>query len=266
MKLAAALLAALAATAAGGPSPYRYDRTLPFGVRVLAVGHPGGGVLVREVSYRVDARTREKAFLFTPAGAGPHPAIVFDPGRWQTRAFFYREALADARRGVEAISLDDLSTAYPKFTLADRATLIRRVVTVRRGLDLLASRPGVDTARLGLVGHSDGAEMGGIVAGLDHRLRAVVLMSGGGVWDRNGSAAYDRAVIPLNADNYVGRATAALFFQNALHDQYVPRADALDYQRHASAPKRVRWYDADHMLNARAERDRQAWLARRLGF
>lgn len=267
MKAAAALLAALAATAGGSPSPYRYDRTLPFAVRVLAVGHPGSGVLVQEISYRVDASTREKAFLFTPAGAEPHPAIVFDPGRWQTRAFFYKEALADARRGVEAISLDDLSTAYPAFTLADRATLIRRVVTVRRGLDLLASEPGVDTSRLGLVGHSDGAEMGGIVAGLDHRLRTVVLMSGGGVWDRTGTAAYDRAVATLDADNFVGHvAPAALFFQNALHDQYVPRADALDYQRHGSTPKRVRWYDASHLLNAQAQRDRQAWLARLLGF
>ena len=193
---------------------------------------------------------------------------MFDPGRWQTRAFFYKEALADARRGVEAISLDDLSTAYPRFTLADRATLIRRVVTVRRGLDLLASRArrGHEPARPRRPQRRrrDGR----------HRRRARPPAAGGrprcpggGVWDRTGKTPYDRAVAPLDADNFVGHvAPAALFFQNALHDQYVPRADALDYQRHGSTPKRVRWYDADHMLNARAQRDRQAWLARLLGF
>ena len=38
------------------------------------------------------------------------------------------------------------------------------------------------------------------------------------------------------------------------------------YQQLGSRPKLVRWYDAGHALDAQAERDRQAWLAHRLGF
>ena len=90
-------------------------------------------------------------------------------------------------------------------------------------------------------------------------------MSGGGVWDRSASAAYNRLIAPANADNYIGRAApAALFFQSALSDQYVPRADALHYQALASKPKLVKWYAATHLLNAQARRDRDAWLGRRL--
>lgn len=266
MRLAAAALAALAAATFGGSSPFAYDRSLPLDVRVASTTQRDG-VDVEAISYAVDGRTRENAYLLLPTSPGPHPAIVFDPGRWQTRAFFLAEALADAQRGVAAISLDDRSIGYPTFTLSDRPTLIERVVAVRRAVDLLAAQPGVDTSRLGFVGHSDGAEMGGIVAGLDHRLKAVVLMSGGGVWDRTSDPAYDREVAELDADNYISHAApAALFFQSALHDQYVPRSDALTYQRLASWPKHARWYDADHMLNAQARRDRQAWLGGLLGF
>lgn len=263
MRLAAALVAAVAAAT---PGLFRYDHALSFGVNTLAVAHRSDGITVREISFRVDRSTREKAFLVVPPGRGPHPGIVFYPGRWATRSWFLPEAVADARRGVVSISLDDLSTDYPRFTLADRAALALRVVTGLRALDLLASLRGVDSARIGLVGHSDGAEMAGMIAGFDHRLRAVVLMSGGGIWDRSGSAAYDRAIEPYDADNFVGHATAPLFFQNALSDQYVPRQEAAEFQRTGSAPKRIEWYAATHVLDAQAERDRTAWLARQLGF
>lgn len=249
------ILAAIAALAAA-PS---------FGVHTLAVSHRGR-VTVREISYAVDATTRERAYFLVPPGRGPHPAIVFVPGRRRTRRFFLREALADARAGVESLSLDDLSTGYPTFTARDRPVLERRVRMVRRAIELLASRRGVDPRRLGYVGHSDGAELGGIVAGLTHRIRAYALMCGGGVWDR-ATPAYDRLVAPLDADRFVAHAApAALLFQNALYDQYVPRSDALEFQRLGSRPKLVRWYATRHFLDARAERDRQRWLARELGF
>lgn len=263
MTLAAALVAALVAAA---PSPFHDNRALPLAVRTLAVSHKGA-VTVREISFVVDRTTREKAFLLVPRGAGPHPGIVFYPGRWQTRAWFLKEALADARRGAVAISLDDLSTGYPSFTLADRARLIERVVAGLRAIDLVAAQRGVDPKRLALVGHSDGAEIAGTIAGIDHRLRAVVLMSGGGVWDHGRTAAYNAAIAPLDADNWVRHAApTALLFQNALSDEYVPRSDARTFQAAGSRPKTVRWYAATHVLNARAERDRQAWLRRELGF
>lgn len=243
---------------------YAYDRSLPLSLHVVSTTKRGE-VTVRQVSFAVDRRTRLSAYLLTPSGGGSRPAILFEPGRWQTRDFFLPEALSDARRGAVTLSLDDLSAGYPSFTARDRTVLISRVIGLRRAIDLLTAQPGVDRARLAFVGHSDGAELGGILAGVDRRLSAYVLMSGGGLWDRSSNTAYNRAVSAVDADNYIGYAApAALLFQNGLRDQFVPRADGLRYQRLGSRPKAAAWYAADHMLDARALADRQQWLARRL--
>jgi hypothetical protein len=50
---------------------------------------------------------------------------------------------------------------------------------MRRGADLLLARKDVDHARLGYVGHSYNAEVGGFLSGVDKRFKAFVLMAGG---------------------------------------------------------------------------------------
>lgn len=250
--------------AAGLVRLYAYDRSLPLSIRVLSTTRRGP-VTVREVSFSVDRSTRISCYLFLPAGGSSRAAILFDPGRRQTKNFFFSEALSDATRGAVTLSLDDLSIGYPTFTMSDRGTLINRVIALRRAVDLLTAQPGVDRTRLAFVGHSDGAELGGILAGVDRRFSSYVLMSGGGVWDRSSNAAYNRAVAPTNPDNYISYAApAALFFQNALYDQFIPRSDGMTYQKLGSRPKTVTWYAAGHMLDARALGDRQRWLARQL--
>ncbi len=243
---------------------YAYDRSLPLSIHILSTTRRGH-VTVREVSFSVDRSTRLNGYLFTPTGGTSRAAILFDPGRWQTKNFFFSEALTDATRGAATLSLDDLSIGYPSFTTTDRGTLISRVIALRRAIDLLTAQPGVDRTRLAFVGHSDGAELGGILAGVDRRIASYVLMSGGGIWDRSRNAAYNRSVAPMDADNYISYAApAALLFENALYDQFIPRSDGLRYQQLGSRPKIVSWYPADHMLDAQALGYRQRWLAQRL--
>ncbi len=243
---------------------FSYDRSLPFSMRVLAQSRQGG-IAIREVSFAVTPSSRMTAYIVAPTRSGRYAGIVFEPGRWQTRDYFLSEALDDARRGAVGVSLDDLSIGYPTFTGSDRATLILRVIALRRAVDLLLAQPGVDATRLGFVGHSDGAELGGMLAGIDRHIRAYVLMSGGGIWDRSRDTAYNDAIAQLDADNYIPYAQpAALLYQSARHDQFVPVSDALHYQQLGSRPKQVEWYNADHMLNAQARSDRQAWLGAQL--
>ena len=58
--------------------------------------------------------------------------------------------------------------------------VIDQTIEVRRALDLLLSQPQVDAKRLAFVGHDYGAIFGGIVAGVEKRVKACVLMAGMG--------------------------------------------------------------------------------------
>jgi dienelactone hydrolase len=265
--LAACVAIALpvAAGASSTPQLFAYDSRAPLAVRIEST-LTRGDVTVRALSFSVEGSTRLGAYLVAPKRpAASVPGVLYVPGRRQTREFFLSEAVALAGRGAVALVVGDLPSRYPTFNQGDGAVLNRRVVALRRAVDLLTVQPGVDRTRLAFVGHSDGAELGGILAGVDRRMAAYVLMSGGGIWDRSNDAAYNRVIARNDADNYIGHAApAALFYQSGLSDQFVPDSDGVRYQQRGSEPKTVRWYDADHMLNEQARKDRQAWLAARL--
>ena len=61
-------------------------------------------------------------------------------------------------------------------------TVSQTAVDVRRGLDYLETRPEIDNRRIGLAGVSLGAIIGTVVSGVDTRIKAAVLISGGGDW------------------------------------------------------------------------------------
>jgi cephalosporin-C deacetylase-like acetyl esterase len=192
-----------------------------------------------------------------------------------------------------ALSIDGTGTRPPQFRLppprtaaAHLARWIQAIVDLRRGLDLLASRPGVDPRRMGYVGHSYGATLGGVLAGVETRLVAVVLMAGlvaHSEWWRSGDHEFYRrfreqvtakeldemveTMSTVDAIHYIGRAApAALLFQFARHDQFVPERESLQYWEAASEPKEKRWYDTDHFFDEQARQDRIAWLGERLGL
>ena len=60
---------------------------------------------------------------------------------------------------------------------------------------------------------------------------------------------------------------APAFFQYGLHDEeWVPLQDAKDYFAMATGPKTVQYYEADHALNEKATKDRDAFLRKTLAL
>jgi fermentation-respiration switch protein FrsA (DUF1100 family) len=154
---------------------------------------------------------------------------------------------------------------------------------VQRAVDLLRSRADVDPERIGYLGVSYGGPMGGLLAGVEHRIAAFVLMVGDGGLvehltgpeDRGGPLfsleprrrkAWLSAMRPIEPLAWIGRASAPLLFLSGRQDRLVPPRDARRYQRAAREPKQVRWYQSDHFLPSRAWCDAARFLGRNVGI
>jgi len=217
------------------------------------------------------------AWLVVPEAPGPHAGLLWQHWGFGSRDSFLAEARALAPSGV--VSLLPNAPGYggrpgprPLFRALEpaRAYAMQAAGDLRRGLDALCAEAGVAEARLGFVGHSLGASVGGLLVGADARVRAAVLVGGTSrisrLWLPRASEADRAALAALDAEAAIGRASAACFFQYAERDEFITRADAEAYVAAAPEPKRVGWYATDHAFDAAARRDRGAWLRDRLGL
>jgi fermentation-respiration switch protein FrsA (DUF1100 family) len=118
---------------------------------------------------------------------------------------------------------------------------------------------------------------GALVAGVEaSRLTGFVFMAGTKsfsdwflLWPKRDDARRAevvRRVAPLDPTRHLANIGALpVLFQFATRDRFVPKAAAEALVASVGGPKDVRWYDAEHALNADATRDRLAWLRARLG-
>jgi len=126
--------------------------------------------------------------LTKPRGAGPFPAVVLvtgsGPQNRDEELLGHRPflVLADrlTRAGFEVLRCDDRGTAkstgnYAAATTADFATDVRAEVAYLR------SRPEVDPAHVGLIGHSEGGLIAPLLAAQDKTIDFIVLLAGPGV-------------------------------------------------------------------------------------
>jgi dienelactone hydrolase len=263
--------------------PFTYDSSQPLRFADRGRVNSRYPIAIDDVSYTAGT-DRINAFLVLPPGGGKRrPAVVFVHGSGGDRQQLLVPATwLAARHAVGLVITEPSSTAAAPSggsavdELKRQARLEERdVVAVRRGIDLLRSRPDVDPRRLGYVGWSAGARTGAILAGVEPRLRTVVLMSGGATPISTYAAkapkplrpAVRRYLAPVDPLRYVPRASATgLLLQDGRKDQIVPRS-ALEAMAHA-APHgtTVRWYAADHGLNPKAYHDQLVWLAQKLGL
>jgi dienelactone hydrolase len=199
---------------------------------------------------------------------------------------FLDEAIALAPAGVVS-PLIDAPQRRPYFKRQPNPVLVaQQVVDLRRELDLLLSRPDIDATRIAYVGHSWDAGTGAILNATDKRFAAFVFMSGPqstmkyvssspgmiALRKSNDMAQVEEVEQTLkenawaNPGSYANKlGPAPTLFQYSLHDEeWVPLPDAKDYVARASGPKTVKFYDADHALNAKARSDRDSFLKKTL--
>ena len=276
---------------------FDYDRRRPLAVTKLG-SHPGGvpaeqldGVTVHSITYASPKGGEVPALVVVPRGKGPFPGVLVQHGLPDTKEGMLPAGIDLARTGALAVLIDAPFNRPQQgrrrsdpltFTPKDRDEQIQLIMDLRRAIDVLAARPDVNTRQLAYFGVSYGAAMGGLLAGVEDRLRAYVLAVGDGGLVSHFAGPHDTdgplqalpaqererwlaAMRPIEPINFIGQAApAALLFLAGTKDEAVPPEDARRFQQAASQPKEVRWYEAGHFLDCTAREDMMVWLARHI--
>lgn len=265
---------------------FNYDKSVSLKVKQVSV-KVQDAVTIQDITYTGSNGDTVPAYLVIPKGSGKSAGVIW--GHWlmpgaanANRDEFLDEAIALAPAGVVSL-LIDAPQSRPNFQRTPNPPLIaQQVVDLRRGLDLLLSRPDIDSTRIAYVGHSWDAGAGAILDATDKRFAAFVFMSGpqstmkyvlsspgiAALRKANDTAKVEEVEQSLKANAWADPGTyasklgpAPALFQYGLHDEkWVPLDDAKDYVAMASGPKTVEFYDADHALNAKARTDRDSFL------
>jgi dienelactone hydrolase len=241
------------------------------------------GVLVRDVTIPAAGPGDPiEAYLIEPTivdARSPRPALLF--AHWfdthapnGNRTQFVDEAVTWARSHQAAAILPQLLFPWasePTDSTADRERITTEVNRLRRCLDVVLARPGVDADRLGVVGHDFGAMHATLLATADRRPGAYVLIAAVPRWadwflpfwniaeDR---VDYLAAMRPVDPIEHVGRAApASVYLQFAKNDFFIAPMTGLELKAAGGEGVELKAYDADHAMDvAEAVTDRTAFL------
>jgi dienelactone hydrolase/outer membrane lipoprotein-sorting protein len=231
------------------------------------------------------------------------PVIVFLHGIGQSKSFLREITGPFNRMGFAFVSFDQYMQGERKLSSGASAMAslqafaerpAKTINETRRLIDYLLTRPDIDPKRIYLVGASYGAITGSTVLAKDKRLRAGIMVYGGGDFNKlldstanhlgvaaamgmiNGkdlnpekpplpklTQAQERqvgmvlALVKPFASHFLGVADpihyvdqispTPVYFQNGTLDVLVPAAAGKALQDAAKEPKKITWYESDHV-------------------
>ena len=245
------------------------------------------GAKLRAVCYSGAHDITVNGLLFTPYGAAPDrpaPLIIMLHGLGGRKEQMESMGQKAAAIGYAAFMIDlagqgaraGAAGAFPSYQTEDAfanafvSNVATSIIDLRRAIDFLSTVPEVDARHVCVVGGSFGAVVGAIFAGVEPRINAVVLISGGGdvasllVEQANAgvslgghyaslikSTALDKMksqFAPVDPDIYAPHiAPRPLFMQNGRLDNTIPPAHAEALYAAAGDPKQIVWLpDSGH--------------------
>ncbi len=274
------LLVLLCSIAAGEAVKLWYDRNFYDGYSAdLPLNAEIRGESEREDYKRIELSfegvpgMRVPTVLALPkAATPPYPCIIFLHGIGQDKRFLDEIAAPFCRAGFAMVTFDQYMRGERKLkepgaleaALAFRQRAALTVIETRRLVDYLQTRPDIAPNRIYLLGASYGAITGSTAAAFEPRIRAVVLTYGGGNFrylfnSRAGSSQLGKwlgiaqhltswLLAPADPVNYIAEiAPRPILFQNGTNDALIPREAAEALYEAAREPKKITWYEGDHI-------------------
>ncbi|RLF06220.1 MAG: hypothetical protein DRK00_02255 [Thermoprotei archaeon] len=276
------LLAGVLLSAAGEPDEelvkyYEYDKSEPLNPEITKVGEEDT-FTVYKVYYDSVNHVRVPALLIVPKiGKPPYPCIIFLHGYGGSKEDAILLARVAAPRGYAIFSIDAVyhgerrvpgKELYSRDLEDSRRGIIQTVIDLRRGVDLLETLDFIDSNRIGYAGGSMGGIIGAIFVGVEPRIKAAVIVVGGGnmtlmlqksthpaippireyIAKSNISwSEVEELLRPVEPLNFIWRfSPRPIQFHCGRYDEIVPAEAQRQLVEKAGEPKEVYWYDTGH--------------------
>ena len=258
---------------------FHYSGTTPVSFQDHGLANHDFPVKVHVVTYSGPDGDRVGGYLMVPPGKGPHAGVVLVPGAGASADEWVVTGTELASRGAVVLAIGPSFVSGQGATASNlagvfsyRAGFTQSVLDVRRALDVLAARPDVDPKRLGVVGHSLGAALTGIVAGVDRRPAAVILIAPpqhphfNPPLPQDVQAQTNTLLHSIDPTRYLPSTHAAVLLALAKHDQVIPRDEYDAFIDAAPKGRTIRWYDTGHTMSPSSIDDTMNWLADELNL
>ncbi len=268
-----------------------YDSAAPLNAEVVAKKTVEGTVEAFDIETPARYRLEEVRFEARPGepvptlvtlpldGEGPFPVVVFLHGSHQEKEFLEEICPPFCEAGFAMACFDQYMQGERKVkggplaqAKAFRARPRKTINEARRLIDYLQQHPEIDKERIYLVGASYGAITGTTVAAFDERVRGTILIYGGAnintlleapmIRDEVGAfwltllkpvVAY--IMDPADPKHYAeGTSPRPVFLQAGDHDTLVHPPAAQTLIDAVGEPKKVQWYNSDHIGMLKEER------------
>ncbi|HEY1406943.1 MAG TPA: hypothetical protein VF857_10065 [Spirochaetota bacterium] len=261
------------------PSLFSYDDNSAVKLSVLS-SKTTDGVTVQSITYSGPGLSRNVgAYLVAPEKPGVYPAIIYlhmYPGA--SKEQFLEEGTTLAKKGSVCLLLEGLFPwqEKPKNINTDMKMIIRQIIELRRGIDLLCMQKNVDATRIAFVGMDYGAMHGMLLSGIESRVSYYVIIAGAprfpqwnGIFINDAFMPdYAKKIAVLDPINNVSHATAKGFlFQYSENDEWVQKEDAQLLYDAVTRPKKIEWYESGHAATgSTSEKERMIWLIENLSL
>lgn len=266
-------------------SPFSYNRNLPLYPQIDSI-RKANNIRIESITYNSPKGGRVTSYLVMPSRKGRYPAVVFQHWGPGNKSEFLTEAQGLASQGIVSLLIDAPwncpGNTYTSLFFDAYAIYTQGVMNIIRGVDMLDSLPRIDTSRIAYVGHSYGAHLGGVLAGIEPRFKAIVLMAGPysavdmatnstePFWQKmrdsipNKFKVWAAQMRPIDAEHYITKARVPVLHQYGTKDNAIDKGLAERYIALTPQPVEAKFYEAGHELNPQAMQDRDAWLISRL--
>jgi uncharacterized protein len=161
------------------PDYYAPEFDAPYAAEEIRVPTSKGHVLAGTLTLPSDSAPPYPAVVMI-TGSSPQnrdhmqsnkePVCYYNP--------FRQIADAISRKGIAVLRMDDQGTGCSEGGPLENVTIQERADDSRAGIEYLRSRKEIDKGRIGLLGLSEGGNIGPMIAASDPSIRAVVMMAG----------------------------------------------------------------------------------------